>query len=230
MPLKRTTPRKPATPRVRRGNEQDQQALRRAALDAAMQLFQEQGLQGVTMRVVAAQVGVSAMALYRYFPNKAGLLHGLWEFTVSDLYSALAPVAADNTVSARQRLRQAIDLFLGYYESRPEYYRLLFMTDPSHVEANDLRWADAPIFREMLRLARGITRDVAEEIGGDPERVRLATDLRHALCSGYLHARLVNVRYPWQDMAALRKEAIEQIASSVENCLRHPTTAGDEGR
>lgn len=211
----------PAPPRVRRGNAADQQALRQAVLDTAMQLFKTKGLDGVTMRAVAAEVGVSAMALYRYFPNKAGLLRGLWEFTITDLNSELEVVLGDQAIPPRQRLRRAIDVFLGYYESRPDYFRLIFMTEQTYVESVASQWADAPIYRQVLQAAQDMTRDVAQEIGGDPSRARLASDLRYALCSGYLHARLVNIRYPWQDLAALRKEAIEQIASSVENCLRH---------
>lgn len=221
MATKRTNQRTSAAPptRVRRGNVQDQQALRQSALDAAMRLFQAHGLAGVTMRAVATEVGVSAMALYRYFPNKAGLLRGLWEFAITELHGVINAAIARPGLSARQRLRAAIDAFLGYYETRPDYYRLIFMTEQTYLESVESRWNEAPIYREVLQTAHALTRDVALEIGGAPERTRLASDLRMALSTGYLHARLINIRYPWVDLAALRVQAIEQIATAAENCL-----------
>lgn len=211
-----------APSRVRRGNVADQQALRQAALDSAMRLFQADGLAGVTMRAVAAEINVSAMALYRYFPNKAGLLRGLWEFAITELNALLHAPLNDAALAPRQRLRAAIDIYLGYYEARPDYYRLIFMTEQTYQASVESRWAEAPIYQEALRNAQNMTRDVAEDIGADPKRARLASDLRYALCTGYLHARLINTRYPWLDLNALRAQAIEQIAVAVENCLTSP--------
>lgn len=208
-----------APSRVRRGNAEDQQALRQAALDAAMKLFQAQGLTGVTMRAVATEVGVSAMALYRYFPNKAGLLRGLWEFAITELHGVINAAIAQPGLTARQRLRAGVDAFLGYYEARPDYYRLIFMTEQTYVESVESKWSDAEIYQQVMQTSQALTRDVALEIGGDPNRARLASDLRFALSTGYLHARLINIRYPWLDLDALRVQAVEQIAVAAENCL-----------
>lgn len=191
-----------------------------------MHLFTSQGLAGVTMRAVAAQLGVSAMALYRYFPNKAGLLRGLWEFAIAELNDQIQVATAQAGTSARQRLRASIDTFLAYYETRPDYYRLIFMTEQTYADSVEDRWAEAPIYRQVLEAAQAMTRDVALEVGGDPLRARLASDLRYAMSTGYLHGRLINTRYPWMDLAALRVEAVEQIAQAVERCLLNPQRPG----
>ena len=124
----RTAAKRPST-RVRRGNEQDQLALRRAVLDAAMALFHEGGLDGVTMRGVATRVGVSAMALYHYFPSKAALLHGLWEATITELQADLNQAIEAAGLDAHARLRAWIDAFFSHFEARPDSYRLVFMLD-----------------------------------------------------------------------------------------------------
>jgi len=214
---------KPA--RVRRGSQQDQEALRASALASAMALFKAQGLPGVTMRAVASDVGVSAMALYRYFPSKAGLLRGLWEFAITELDGVIkaAVAQAGPDANARLRMRAMLDAFLGYYEARPDYYRLIFMTEQAYAESVEAKWAEAPIYREVLRFALNLTKDLAREVGGDEARAQLASDLRFALSVGYLHARLINVRYPWTDLAALRQQVIQQISVSAENCLLDKT-------
>lgn len=217
---KKAAPMRPSkAARVRRGSQEDQEALRASALAAAMALFKAQGLPGVTMRAVASDVGVSAMALYRYFPNKAGLLRGLWEFAITELDGLIKAAVAQAGPGARQRMRAMLDAFLDYYEARPDYYRLIFMTEQAYAESIEARWAEAPIYREVLRFALNLTKDLAREAGGDEARAQLASDLRFALSVGYLHARLINVRYPWTDLAALRQQAIQQILVAVENCL-----------
>jgi TetR/AcrR family tetracycline transcriptional repressor len=48
-------------------------------LDAALRLLAERGADGVSMRGIAAQVGVAPNAVYTYFPDKAAVLQGLVE-------------------------------------------------------------------------------------------------------------------------------------------------------
>lgn len=62
---------------------------RQRILDAALAIADERGLDAVTMRAVAARVGVTAMALYPHVRSKEDLLDGLvgrllTEFSVSD--------------------------------------------------------------------------------------------------------------------------------------------------
>lgn len=49
------------------------EAFRERAVDAATGLFAEHGYRGVTLRSVAAELGVSPMTPYRYFQNKEEL-------------------------------------------------------------------------------------------------------------------------------------------------------------
>ncbi len=207
------------SPRVRRGSLQDQDALRRQVRDVAMALFRTHGLAGVTMRAVASEVGVSAMALYRYFPSKAGLLQGLWEFAISELHAAMSAAVAEAGPTARARVRAAIHAFLAYYEARPDHYRLMFMAEQTYADGADGNWTEAPIYRDALKFSRDLSHDLALEVGGDVRLSQLAMDLRLSLSVGYLHSRLINTRYPWADLVALRAHAVEQIAVAAENCL-----------
>jgi len=50
---------------------------RQRILDAALAIADERGLNAVTMRAVAARIGVTAMALYPYVRSKEDLLDGL---------------------------------------------------------------------------------------------------------------------------------------------------------
>ena len=48
--------------------------LRQAVIDSALQLIAERDIQSLTLREIAKRVGVSPMAPYRHFKNKAVLL------------------------------------------------------------------------------------------------------------------------------------------------------------
>jgi AcrR family transcriptional regulator len=64
---------------------------RRQILDAALSIADEDGLDAVSMRSVAARVGVSPMALYPYVGSKAALLDGLVGRLLGELTGASAP-------------------------------------------------------------------------------------------------------------------------------------------
>jgi AcrR family transcriptional regulator len=54
-------------------------------LDAAIALADAEGLAALTMRAVAQQVGVTAMALYSYFPDKDSLLDAMADRAISEV-------------------------------------------------------------------------------------------------------------------------------------------------
>lgn len=60
---------------------------RQKILAAAVQLIDEEGLRGFTMRSLGARLGVEAMALYRYVYGREALLDGIVEYVIDDLYT-----------------------------------------------------------------------------------------------------------------------------------------------
>jgi AcrR family transcriptional regulator len=52
---------------------------RAAVVAAALAVADAEGLEGVSMRRIAATLGVAPMGLYRYFPNKQALLAALYD-------------------------------------------------------------------------------------------------------------------------------------------------------
>jgi AcrR family transcriptional regulator len=76
---------------------------RELVLDAAVALVDSDGLDGLSMRRLGAALGVEAMTLYHYVPNKAALLDGLveWVLQHSATDSALASGLPWNRVLRR---------------------------------------------------------------------------------------------------------------------------------
>jgi AcrR family transcriptional regulator len=228
---RKTTSTSPVRLRVRRGNQQDAEKLRSELVDAAMQLFAVAGLEGVSMREVAARTGVSAMTPYRYFADKAELLRGLWQFVLRSLCDRMTQ-AIEAQSGGRGRVKASLEAFLSYYEANPDHYRLLYMSEQTtrHQEKSGL--TSAPVYAELLGLIRGVLEDFASEIGADTMHVKLAADIRAVMQIGYLHGTLVNLRYPWSDRSVLRAAYVEQTIAAVERCLLHgpPKSDAEYGR
>src|SRR5688500_14212211 len=109
-------------------------------LDAARELFLEEGQGGVTMRSVADRVGVTATALYRHFESKDALVHavidGGFQTFGGYLYRSL------KGATAAERMRLSGQAYLDFALEQPEMYRTLFMTpwpDSAHGKS-DAQW------------------------------------------------------------------------------------------
>jgi AcrR family transcriptional regulator len=222
-PVRNTAHAAAATPatRVRRGNPEDHERMRKQCLAAAEALFASGGVEAVTMRAVAAKVGVSPMSPYRYFYDKAELLSGLWESVIRALCDEMR-AAIERQRGGRERQRASIDAFLGYWERYPDHYRLVYMTEQTTRPAAMITpQSGASVYAEILEVVRGVTQDLADEIGAPMKHAKLAGDIRFAMMLGYLQGTLINQRYPWTARRTLREAFIEQVIATVERCLLH---------
>jgi len=211
---------RPGHVRVRRGNVHDAEELRRAFLNAASTIFAEGGLEAVSMRAVAAAVGVSPMTPYRYFADKAELLTGLWDQAAAALHTRLRD-AVDAAPTARAKIRAHLDNFIGYWEEHPDQYRLVYMTERTTRREDRSVAQTSPVYAKLLELAQEINREFARELGTTDAHVQLADEVRLMMAMGYLHATMVNRRYPWSDVATLRTVFLEETLAAVERLLVH---------
>jgi AcrR family transcriptional regulator len=112
-------------PRTRKARGQG--ASRRGEiLQAAKHLFLEEGVQHVTMRRIAASVGVSATALYVYFPDKDAILKAI----AADHFAAMLVVlqqAVRPDRTATENLRTGLRAYIDFALAQPDEYRLTFL-------------------------------------------------------------------------------------------------------
>lgn len=77
------------------------------------------------MRRVAQAVGITPMALYRHFPDRAGLLNALADSGFKDLVSRLT--AAPPSRSAEKRLFAILDVYLDFALEKSSLFELMFL-------------------------------------------------------------------------------------------------------
>jgi AcrR family transcriptional regulator len=95
-------------------------------LAAAKRLFLEEGYEHATMRRIAAEIGVSAAALYGYFPDKEAILHAIAEATFGELLAKLQESQLGNA-SPIERFKAGLRAYVGFGLAHPDEYRLTFL-------------------------------------------------------------------------------------------------------
>lgn len=105
--------------------EAERQRLRILIIDAARELFVEQGVEAVTMREIAKRIGYSATSIYLHFSDKEALLRAICDTD----FLALA-----QTLNGILRIGDPVERLLalgqGYVKfalTYPNHYRLMFM-------------------------------------------------------------------------------------------------------
>ncbi|UCC71242.1 MAG: TetR/AcrR family transcriptional regulator [Gemmatimonadota bacterium] len=102
-----------------------------AILEAARDLLAEGGLGALSMRGVAARVGVSATAIYNYFENKQALVKRVVTQGFERFAGYLRGAIADVPVGSAERLRALGEAYIRFALENREYFRVIFA---SHAE------------------------------------------------------------------------------------------------
>jgi AcrR family transcriptional regulator len=99
---------------------------REEILEAAKELFLEQGYEATTIRRIADRVGVSAPALYLYFQDKEQMMLALCDQTFAVLIERIGEI--ENTVTEpRERIRRFGEAYLKFGLAHPDEYKLIFL-------------------------------------------------------------------------------------------------------
>jgi AcrR family transcriptional regulator len=104
---------------------EDVQAFRRRICAVAERRFAALGAEGVSMRALAHELGVSATAAYRYFRDKDEILATTRAAAFNRFAQALEDAAAA-AHDARERARTVGDAYVRFAFAEPNAYRLMF--------------------------------------------------------------------------------------------------------
>jgi AcrR family transcriptional regulator len=167
-----TAPKAPASKAARKADKPEARYhhgdLHGALLTAARVVLEREGLQGLTLRAVAREAGVSHAAPTHHFGDATGLVSELAAIGFRNFNAAMTAAGATGTTPTERALARA-RAYLAYARAQPEMYQLMFrterldMTRPGLREAANASFAglagaigarhpDAPISAEALSL------------------------------------------------------------------------------
>ncbi len=87
-------------------------------LAAALEVFQENGFHGATVREIARRVGMTVPALYYHHENKEGLLVALLEVGAGEVSWRVAAAAAEDADRPERRLANVIEAIVLHVTHR----------------------------------------------------------------------------------------------------------------
>ncbi len=130
-------PTPPAPPARRLGRDQ--------ILREAVRFIDQNGRERLTMRRLGAELGVEAMALYRYIPGREQLLDGVVEYVLNELFES---TVVDKSVESWQAyLQQLAHETRAMARRHPRIFPLIATRPPSapwlRPPLRSLRWVEA---------------------------------------------------------------------------------------
>jgi AcrR family transcriptional regulator len=146
--------------------------LREALLRAGEEALESGGAEGLSLRELAREVGVSHAAPRRHFPDRQALLDALAESGFARLQAALAEAVAAAGPSFDARFAGLARAYIAFATDRPALIGLMFAAKhqadapPSLAAAAEQAFAPA-----IAAVAEG--QATGEVVAGDPEQVAL---------------------------------------------------------
>lgn len=192
-------------------SEQDIAAFRDRLCDIAERQFAQHGPESVTIRQLAAALGVSPMTPYRYFKDKDAILAAVRARAFDRHAEALERAFAEHVGEPIARAQAILEAYVGFAMRNPEAYKLMFDThQPTEADYPDLVRAGARSRATMTLHLRDLM--LAGRVRGDPERVG---HMFWAAIHGPLMLHFSGMLSPGQDAAALINALVAALGRAI---------------
>jgi AcrR family transcriptional regulator len=215
---------------VKERQEREREAVARAILDAARDLFVAEGYGNVSIRKIAERIEYSPAALYSYFPSKDDIFFALAEEGFLLLFSTAEPHADHGPETDRlDPIRRAFWHLYQFSRQHPEYFALMFV-DRS-VPRISQNWERFSFVGEMkAHIVRAI--QDAIDSGDLPQATdpHAAFRILGAAVIGASVMQLCNRLAPGEDADALARDTLEATLTGLRAGFPlsfHPRTCGD---
>ena len=197
---------------VKERQERDREAVARAILDAARDLFVAEGYHNVSIRKIAERIEYSPAAIYSYFPSKDDIFFALAEEGFRLLFTGpLTPVDDHDLVGW---IRAAFWRVYEFSKTHPEYFALMFLDRTVPQITRD--WERFEFVREgKAYLAAGIQRAI--DAGSFPATTESHAVFRILVAAilGAAVTRLCGRIAPGEDSDALARDTLEAALTGL---------------
>jgi AcrR family transcriptional regulator len=201
---------------VKERQEREREAVSRAILDAARELFIAEGYPHVSIRKIAERIEYSPAAIYGYFPSKDDIFFALAEEGFRLLISSAAQrdLEQADVADPLGAVRRAMMRVYEFSKSHPEYFALMFL-DRS-VPQISKSWNRFGFVRDMrLQLDALIQRAI--DAGHFPQGAHPGVLFRIMLTAvhGASVMRLCDRLAPGEDADAIARDALEAVLTGL---------------
>lgn len=144
---------------------------RELILDAARKVFEAEGLDGASLRAIAADAGYTPAALYFHFESKEAIYAEVLRGSLTNLGQAVSRAASRAKAPADQ-LRAAATAFFRYYADNPRDLDLGFYLFRGGMKPQGLGKERDSMLNAALESALQPIADAAQALGARPEEAK----------------------------------------------------------
>lgn len=197
---------------VKERQEREREAVGRAILDAARDLFVAEGYHNVSIRKIAERIEYSPAAIYSYFPSKDDIFFALAEEGFRLLFTG--PVPPVDEADPVGWIRNVVWRVYDFSKTHPEYFALMFLDRT--VPQISRNWERFEFVRDgKAQLTAGIQRAIDAghfPAGTEPHAVfRILV----AAILGVAVTRLCGRTAPGEDADALAVDTLEATLTGL---------------
>lgn len=130
--------------------------LRHDLLLAATQIIKEQGIEALSLRKLANDVGVSRTAPYHHFKDKNELLCAIAEQGFKERSLEIESKLAKQVEGSKQQLQQYMLEYVKFAQQNPEIYELMFGRTiwKQKIDNQSLKDSAYPSFQHQLNITK----------------------------------------------------------------------------
>jgi AcrR family transcriptional regulator len=154
-------------------------------LDAARKVFEQEGLDGASLRAIAAEAGYTPAALYFHFDSKEAIYAEVLRASIARLQEEVER-AVTKTRTPVEKLRAAAMAFFSFYAENPRDLDLGFYLFRGGMKPHGLGKERDQQLNAALASALQSISDAAEELGAKKEEARMLTVDTFAHAAGLL--------------------------------------------
>lgn len=136
---------------IKERQDRERQAVRQAILDAARDLFVNEGYRHVSIRKIAERIEYSPAAIYSYFPAKDDIFYALAEEGFHRLDARVRSVLGND--NPLEELRACWWAYYEFSKEQREFFELMFV-DRSVPQITE-QWAGLAFVHQMLAFGAG---------------------------------------------------------------------------
>lgn len=183
------------------------ESFRSQLCDVATRQFAEAGYEGVTLRRLAAALGVSAMTPYRYFRNKGEIFEAVRGAAFERFGDHVSGVhEATRALPGIEQLRAAGRAYVAFALKEPHAYRIMFEIDHLELDEAFREKSLERCWRPLLEITERCIREGS--LAGDPLTIaHLCWITLHGLVTLHLSNKLQNGR----SLEALLEPTLDSI-------------------
>jgi AcrR family transcriptional regulator len=150
-------------------------------LDAARRVFEAEGLEGASLRAIAAEAGYTPAALYFHFESKEAIYAEVLRNSLTNLRDAVTQAISGSSTPVG-RLRAAAMAFFSYYDDNPRDLDLGFYLFRGGMKPQGLGKERDRLLNAAVAEALQPVADAAEALGARSEdaKMLMADTFAHA--------------------------------------------------